>query len=137
MHSLCTIYEISDDRHPKKKSIRILKMQIHFQNFLRIITYKSKLLWSHSVMVLVMTEFFLCKNKLKHFWRLKYFVLTIVVLLLWPQKKIKMVQIKQPSSGFFGHKTPFDFSGNNILLLRNKLHRSIHRKHTNSDGQGL
>ena len=88
MYILCTIYEISDDRYAKKNLLECVNLKCNrFQKILRISTYKSELLWSHSVMVvLVMTEFFLFKNKLKHFWRLKYFTLTIVVLLVWPQK---------------------------------------------------
>ena len=72
----------------KKNLLECVNLKCNrFQKILRISTYKSELLWSHSVMVvLVMTEFFLFKNKLKHFWRLKYFTLTIVVLLVWPQK---------------------------------------------------
>ena len=76
----------TDSRKKNLSECYTLKCKFISKIVLRISTYKSELLWSHSVMVLVMTEFFLCKNKLKHFWRLKYFVLTIVVLLLWPQK---------------------------------------------------
>ena len=88
MYILCTIYEISDDRYAKKNLLECVNLKCNrFQKILRISTYKSELLWSHSVMVvLVMTDFFLFKNKLKLFWRLKYFTLTIVVLLVWPQK---------------------------------------------------